>query len=168
MAGAVPALTASPSGAAAMFEVAGATALIYLFLIVAIRLVARRQLGQLTVVDLVVVLVLGSSVETAMIHGDASLPAGLVSAGTLLVLNRVLTALFLRSTRLSHLVNGGPVLLVHDGEVVEEHLRRAGMTRPDLLAALRGRGFESTVGVGSAVLETDGSLSVVAQRPKQA
>jgi uncharacterized membrane protein YcaP (DUF421 family) len=163
MTGDVPALAQSPSGAIPMLEVAGATALIYLFLIVAIRLVARRQLGQLTVLDLVVVLVLGSSVETAMIHGNTSLLAGLVSAGTLLALNRLLTWLFLRSARLSHLVNGGPVLLVHDGQVIEEHLRRAGMTSQDLLAALRGRGFDGTTGVGSAVLETDGTVTVCAE-----
>jgi uncharacterized membrane protein YcaP (DUF421 family) len=164
MAGAVSALVHVPSGVVAMLEVGGATALIYLFLIAAIRLVARRQLGQLTVVDLVVVLVLGSSVETAMIHGDTSLPAGLVSAGTLLALNRILTWAFLRSPRLSHLVNGGPVLLVHDGQVIEGHLRRVGMTSEDVLAALRGRGFDGTTGVGSAVLETDGTVTVVPER----
>ena len=164
MAGDVSAVAPSPSGALAMLEVGGATALIYLFLIVALRLVARRQLGQLTVVDLVVVLVLGSSVETAMIHGNTSLPAGLVSAGTLLVLNRLLTWLFLRSRGLSHLVNGGPVLLVHDGQVIDDHLRRVGMTSLDVLAALRGRGFDGTPGVGSAVLETDGTVTVVPEQ----
>jgi uncharacterized membrane protein YcaP (DUF421 family) len=168
MTGAVSALAHAPSGVVALLEVGGATALIYLFLIVAIRLVARRQLGQLTVVDLVVVLVLGSSVETAMIHGDTSLPAGLVSAGTLLALNRVLTWTFLRSPRLSHLVNGGPLLLVHDGQIIEDHVRRVGMTSDDVLAALRGRGFDGTTGVGSAVLETDGTVTVVPERAQGA
>src|SRR5229473_6522292 len=74
--------------------VAGSTAAIYLFLLVLLRLFGRRQLGQLTVIDLVVVLLLGSAVETAMIHGDVSLPAGLASAATLLVLNRILTVVF--------------------------------------------------------------------------
>ena len=147
--------------------VAGSTAAIYLFLIGAMRLVARRQLGQLTVIDLVVVLVLGSSVETAMIHGDTSLVAGLVSASTLLVLNRLLTWVFLRSPRLSHLVNGGPILLVHGGRAIAEHLRRVGMTGDDLAAALRSRGFDGADGVASAVLETDGSLSVVPAPPAQ-
>src|SRR5437764_4438202 len=96
--------------------VAGSTAAIYLFLIVLLRLFGRRQLGQLTVIDLVVVLLLGSAVETAMIHGDVSLPAGLASAATLLVLNRILTVTFLHSERLRHLVDGGPVLLVHGGK----------------------------------------------------
>jgi uncharacterized membrane protein YcaP (DUF421 family) len=144
-----------------LLVVSATTAAIYLFLTAAMRLLSRRQLGQLTVIDLVVVLVLGSSVETAMIHGDTSLPAGLVCAATLLVLNRVLTWAFLRSSRLNHLVNGGPVLLVHQGEPVQEHLRRVGMTTEDLMAALRGRGYDGTKDVGEAVLETDGTVTVL-------
>jgi uncharacterized membrane protein YcaP (DUF421 family) len=148
-----------------MLVVAATTAAIYVFLTVAMRLLSRRQLGQLTVIDLVVVLVLGSSVETAMIHGNTSLRAGLVSAATLLVLNRLLTLAFLRSKRLNHIVNGGPVLLVHHGEAVDEHLRRVGMTEDDLLAALRGRGYDGTTGVREAVLETDGTVTVMPETP---
>ena len=120
--------------------VAGTTAVIYLFLITLLRLFGRRELAQLSVLDRIVVLLLGSAVETSMIHGDLSLPAGLVSAGTLIVLNKLLSLVFLASPRLSHLVNGGPVLLVHNGKVLDSHLRRGGLTRDDLGAALRGRG----------------------------
>ncbi len=143
--------------------VAASTAAIYLFLITLLRLAGRRQLAQLSALDLVVVLLLGSAVETAMIHGDTSLLAGLVSASTLLVLNRLLTLAFLRSERLSQLVNGGPILLVHEGRVLESHLARAGLTTPDLDAALRGRGYDGPAGVEDAVLETDGTISVVGE-----
>jgi uncharacterized membrane protein YcaP (DUF421 family) len=149
------------TGMTPLFEAVGATAGLYLFLIVLLRTFGRRQLGQLTVVDLVVVLLLGSAVETAMIHGNTSLPVGLASAATLLIVNRVLTLVFLRSDRLAHLVNGGPVLLVRNGRVLDEHLLRAGMTEADLLEALRSRGFAGPTGVDAAVLETDGSVSVV-------
>jgi uncharacterized membrane protein YcaP (DUF421 family) len=141
--------------------VAATTAGIYLFLVVLLRVFGRRQLGQLTVVDILVVLLLGSAVETAMIHGDVSLAAGLVSAGTLLVLNRALTWALLRSGRFAHLVSGGPLLLVHDGTPVAQHLRRAGMTTEDLAEALRDRGYDSLDGVRDAILETDGSVSVI-------
>jgi uncharacterized membrane protein YcaP (DUF421 family) len=141
--------------------VAGSTAAIYLFLIILLRVFGRRQLGQLTVIDLVVVILLGSAVETAMIHGDVTLPAGLASAATLLVLNRILTVVFLRSERLSHLVGGGPVLLVHEGRPVPEHLRRVGMTHDDLVEALRARGYSGPAEVREAILETDGSVSVI-------
>src|SRR5260370_33854896 len=104
------------------------------------RLIGGRQLAQLSGLDLVVVLLLGSAVETAMIHGDLSLAAGLVSAATLLVLNRLLTLVFLRIPRLSVLVNGGPILLVHDGTVIEAHLRRGGLRHDHVGAARRARG----------------------------
>jgi uncharacterized membrane protein YcaP (DUF421 family) len=134
------------------------------FLIVALRVFGRRQTGQLTVIDLVVVLLLGSAVDTAMIRGDTTLPVGLTSAATLLVMNRVLSWVFLQSNRLSHLVNGGPVLLVHDGAVVEEHLRWAGMTCEDLAESLWARGYDSVERVRTAVLETDGTVSVVSTK----
>jgi uncharacterized membrane protein YcaP (DUF421 family) len=157
-------VAASSSSVGALLIVAGSTAGIYLFLITILRIAGRRQLAQLSALDLVVVLLLGSAVETAMIHGDLSLAAGFVAAATLLVLNRLLTLVFLRIPRLSQLVNGGPILLVHDGEVIEEHLQRVGLTRPDLDAALRARGFADPDGVRDAVLETDGSITVVAAR----
>jgi uncharacterized membrane protein YcaP (DUF421 family) len=144
-----------------MLEAAAATASLYLFLVVVLRVLGRRQLGQLTVIDLVVVLLLGSAVETAMINGNTSLPVGLASAATLLILNRGLAIVFLRSSQLAHLVNGGPVLLVHDGRVIDEHLVRVGMTRADLVEALRSRGFTGTQSVRDAVLETDGTVAVV-------
>jgi uncharacterized membrane protein YcaP (DUF421 family) len=161
----VPTVAAdSSSSMGTLLIVAGSTAAIYLFLITILRFVGRRQLAQLSALDLVVFLLLGSAVETAMIHGDVSLAAGLVSAATLLILNRLLTLVFLHAPQLSHLVNGGPVLLVHDGTVIEEHLRRVGLTHPDLDAALRSRGFASSDGVREAVLETDGSITVVGER----
>jgi uncharacterized membrane protein YcaP (DUF421 family) len=150
-----------PAGVRSIAIVAGSTTTIYLFLIVLLRVFGRRQLGQLTVIDLVVVLTLGSAVETSLIHGDVSLPAGLASAATLLVLNRILTFTFLHSARLRHLVGGGPVLLVHEGSPVEEHLRRVGMTHADLEEALRSRGCSSPGECQEAILETDGTVSVI-------
>src|SRR5438445_9832222 len=131
--------------------VAGSTAAIYLFLLLLLRLFGRRQLGQLTVIDLVVVLLLGSAVETAMIHGNVSLPAGFASAGSLLLMNRLLTAVFLRSERFCNLVGGGPGLLVHEGRPVEEHLRRVGVTHTDLEEALRARGYGAPANVREAI-----------------
>jgi len=145
--------------------VAGTTTVIYLFLIALLRIFGRRELAQLTIVDLIVVLILGSAVETAMIHGNLTLPAGLTSAATLLVLNRLLTLVFLRSDRLRHLVGGGPVLLVHNGAVVEEHLRRTGMSPADVTEAVRGRGYDDLAQVRFAVLETDGEVTVVPTTP---
>src|SRR5690348_18122795 len=100
------------------------TLIIYLFLALTLRFISLRQLGQLTVIDLVIIILLGSAVETAMVAADTSLPAGLVSASVLLFTNRLLTWTFCRSKRLRHMAGSSAILLVHDGQFVEEHLRR--------------------------------------------
>lgn len=146
--------------------VAVSTAAIYLFLTALLRIFGRRQLGQLTVIDVVVVLLLGSSVETAMIHGDVTLPAGLVCAATLLVVNRTLTRVLFRRPRLVKLIDGEPVLLINEGKPVAEHLRRAGMTERDLGQALRTHGYSKASEVRYATLEPDGSVSMIPRDPE--
>jgi uncharacterized membrane protein YcaP (DUF421 family) len=142
------------------------TLALYMFLIAALRLLGRRQMGQLTVVDLTIIILLGSAVETAMIAGDTSLAAGLVSAATLLVANRLLAFLLCRSRRLRHLVAGEPVLLIHNGQFVEEHLKRMGLLESEVLTAIRERGCGGLEEVRFAVLEPDGSINVVSTDAK--
>ncbi|MBV8161600.1 MAG: DUF421 domain-containing protein [Acidimicrobiia bacterium] len=141
--------------------VAAHTAAIFAFLIVALRTFGRGALPQLRVADLAVILLLGSAIETAMVAGDTSLAAGLVSAGTLLALNALLGRVLFRSPRLRHLIGGAPLLLVHDGRVLPGHLRRAGMSVADLDEALRERGECAVADLREAVLEPDGSVNVV-------
>jgi uncharacterized membrane protein YcaP (DUF421 family) len=134
---------------------------IYLFLVLTLRLAGRRPLGQLNVIDLVIVLVLGSAVETAMVNGNTTLLAGLACASTLLFANRLLSQLFWRSRWLRHFVGAVPILLVQDGQFIEEHLRRVGLTHADVLEALREREEPGIEGIKLAVLETDGTINVV-------
>ncbi len=141
--------------------VAANSAAIYLFLIVAVRLAGRRQLGQLTPLDLLVLILLGSAVETAMVRADTSLVAGLVSAITLLVVNRLLTWAMLKSEAFRHLVGSGPLLLVHDGKFVDENLKRLGMSKEDVIEAIRERECASIKELRYAVFEPDGEINVV-------
>ena len=142
------------------------TVAIYIFLIVSLRFMGRRHLGQLTVLDLVIVILLGSAVETAMVAGNTSLPAGLVSSSTLLALNYGLGLILLRSKKLRHLIGGGPILLVHFGHFVEENLLRAGLTHADVLQAIHERDEAGIESVKFAVLEVDGAINVVPMSAK--
>src|SRR5262245_25675484 len=137
------------------------TVVIYAFLIVCLSLLSRRQIAQLTAIELLIILVLGSAVETAMVAGNTSLAAGLVSAGTLLLANRLLTLLLARWRWLRRLIVGGPLILVRDGRLVPRNLRRAGLTEDDVLAGIRERGYASLDEVRFGVLEIDGSIAVV-------
>lgn len=137
------------------------TVAIYLFLIVGLRFVGRRQLGQLTIIDLVVIILLGSAVETAMVAGNTTLPAGIVSAGTLLLTNRLLAVLAYRSKRIRHFVAGQKMLLVNNGHIVEENLRRSGITVDDLAIAFRARGHCDISEIRYAIMEADGTINVI-------
>ena len=148
----------------ALIPVAEHTIAIYLFLIVALRLIGRRLTGQLTVVDLAIIILLGSAVETAMVAGNVSLPAGLVSASILLVVNRLLTLLVLRSKRWRHLLGIGPILLVQNGHFIEDHLRRVGLSEADVLEAIREREKADLDDVRFAIMEPDGEINVITHK----
>lgn len=144
-----------------MLWVAMHTVVIYFFLIFLMRTIGQRTLGQLSVVDLVIVIVMGSAVETAMVNGDTSLQAGLVCASTLLVANRTLAFFVVRSRRFRKLVVGNPMILVHNGKFIEDHLRRAGLTEEDVMEALREREENKLDDILFAILEVDGTINVV-------
>lgn len=145
-----------------MVEIAGRTAVVYVAVLAGIRLGGRRELGQLTPFDLVVVLLVANAVQNAMVGPDTSLAGGLVSATTLLVVNAGVGRLRLRSVRVRQLVEGQPVVLIHHGELLEASLKREGVTEDELVAAIREHGQVGDIAdVDLAVLETDGSVSVV-------
>lgn len=144
-----------------LLTVALHTAVIVALLLAALRTFGRRSLLQLTIVQTVAVLLLGSAVETAMVAGDTSLAAGLVSAAVLLLLNRAISVAFARLPRLRHRVAGVPVLLVHDGRVQPRQLRRAGLTEADLEEALRERGEDDVTSLRAVVLEPNGAIHAI-------
>jgi uncharacterized membrane protein YcaP (DUF421 family) len=142
-------------------EVAINSAIIYAFLVIAVGLIGRRQLGQLSSLDLVVLILLGSAVETAMVRANTSLTAGLVSATTLLILNKLLTFAMTKSRRLRHLAGQGPLVLVHNGKFIQSHLDQLGLTKTDVVEAMRARDCASIEDVRYAVFEANGEVHIV-------
>jgi uncharacterized membrane protein YcaP (DUF421 family) len=125
----------------------------------------KRELGQMNIYDLVLIIVLANAVQDAMLGEDNTLAGGLVSATTLLILNRLFTLIVLRSARFERYLLGQPVLILNDGELLEEKMRREGVTREQVLAALREHGLSDLEQAHMCVLEVDGTISVV---PKEA
>lgn len=137
------------------------TLAVYLVIFVGLRLSGKREIGQMTVFDLVVLLLIANAVQNAMVGPDTSLIGGILAAVTLLLANAGVARLRLRWPRLRRLVEGTPTLLVLHGEVIPEHMRREGIDEESLLAAFREHGVTEISGVEMAVLEIDGSISVV-------
>jgi uncharacterized membrane protein YcaP (DUF421 family) len=121
----------------------------------------KRELGQMSLYDLVMIVVLGNAVQNAMINNDNTLGGGLVAATVLLLLNRLLNALTSRSKRIEHLLVGEPALLVSDGALLGSAMKRQGVTVEQVMAALREHGLEDLGQVHTCVLEVDGTMSVV-------
>jgi uncharacterized membrane protein YcaP (DUF421 family) len=137
------------------------TAVVYLVALIGLRLAGKREMGQMTVFDLVVLLLIANAVQNAMVGPDTSLTGGVLAAVVLLVVNAAVARLRLHWPRLRRLVEGSPTLLVLHGEVLADHLRREGLDQETLEAALREHGVADVADVEMAVLEIDGSISVV-------
>jgi uncharacterized membrane protein YcaP (DUF421 family) len=137
------------------------TVAVYLVILIGLRLAGKRELGQMTVFDLVVLLLIANAVQNAMVGPDTSLLGGLLAAVMLLFLNAIIARLRLRSPLLRRLVEGKPTLLVLRGEPILDHLRRESIDQETLEAALREHGVNDLTDVEMAVLEIDGSISVV-------
>jgi len=137
---------------------------VYAFLLVLLRLTGKRQVGQLAPFDLVLLLVLSNAVQNSMNGGDNSLVGGLISAVTLVLLNGLLGVLTYRSKNLEDLVEGQPMVLIHNGKLYSKVLRQAKLTHHELDSALRRAGCTCVEDVHTAVLENNGSISVVARK----
>src|SRR5215510_8280750 len=143
------------------WELVVRAAVVYAFLIVLLRLTGKRQIGQLAPFDLVLLLVLSNAVQNSMNAGDNSLVGGLLSAGTLVVLNYSVGYATFKNKTLEALVEGRPQVVIHNGRVFEDVMRRAKLTHHELSAALRQAGCSCADDVQVAILENNGSISVV-------
>jgi uncharacterized membrane protein YcaP (DUF421 family) len=142
------------------------TVVVYLVLLLLLRLAGKRELGQMTPFDLVVLLVISNAVQNAMVGSDTSLTGGLLAAATLLAVNRLVDQLGAQSGWIRHRLIGEPTLLVHEGRFVADHLRREGVTEEAVMQALRAHGMDDLHAVKLAVLEVDGTISVVPSEAK--
>lgn len=141
--------------------IVGRTFICYLFVLVALRMLGTRELGRMTAYDFVLVVVIANAVQNALVGGDNTLVGGLASALTLLAMNYGFTYLLNRFPRLEKHVVGEPVVLISDGQARWDLMQREGVTRDELMAALREHGVENLTNVRLAVLEVDGTISVV-------
>jgi uncharacterized membrane protein YcaP (DUF421 family) len=137
---------------------------VYMFLLVLLRLTGKRQVGQLAPFDLVLLLVLSNSVQNAMNGGDNSITAGLILASTLIGLNWCVGWLTYRNKRLELLVEGKPLILIHDGKLDTHIMETVQLTRHELEAALRVEGCCGPDDVRFAVLENNGHITVVPKK----
>jgi uncharacterized membrane protein YcaP (DUF421 family) len=139
------------------------TGIIYLVVLLGLRLLGKRHVAQLSLVDFVLVLLISNAVQNAMVGDDSSLWGGIIAAVTLLVINYIITIIMMRFRKADIMLEGTPTLLVHNGSVIHDHLMKEQLSVEELERAIREHGFESIAQVKMAVMELDGTISVISR-----
>jgi uncharacterized membrane protein YcaP (DUF421 family) len=138
---------------------------VYAFLIVGLRLSGKRELVQLNPFDLVVLLTLSNTVQNAIIGDDNSVTGGIIGATSLLVINYLVVRFLYKHRSLDQLIEGRADVLIEDGKVKTQHLKKELITMAQLEAAARKQGFESLSEVQQCVLEPGGTISFIGKKP---
>jgi len=139
--------------------------IVYAFLIVSLRLAGKRELAQLNPFDLVVLLTISNTVQNAIIGEDNSVTGGLIGAATLLLVNHIVVRYLYSHERLEELIVGEEDVLMADGTILPDRLKRELITLPEFEAAAHRQGFAALDEVERAILEPGGGICFFAKKP---
>ena len=134
--------------------------IVYFALLFLLRLTGKRQIGQLSPFDLILLLLISEAVQNSIVASDDSLIGGLIAVATLIAANYLVGLATFKSRRLERAVDGRPQVLIHEGKIFEDVMRESKMTRKELDTALRHEGFFEISKIKLAILETNGEISV--------
>ena len=139
-------------------------AVVYFMVLIFIRFSGKRQVGQMTPFDLVLFLLISNAVQNSMNGGDNSITAGAILAATLILTSGAVGWATRRNRKLEKLIDGEAEILIHNGKLRPHALERAGLTQHDLLAALREADCAAIHDVHTAILETNGRITVLTRK----
>ncbi len=144
-----------------LVEVAGRTLLVYCSLLLAVRLLGKRLSAQATIAEIAVMLALGAIVAVPMQTPDRGIVPGLVVLTTMLALHSLVGRLAFGSDRIARIVQGQPTILVRDGVLVRDEMRRAAISREQLFAKLREAQIHHLGELKRVYLEASGDFSII-------
>jgi len=142
------------------WQFAARAAIVYIFILVLIRIGGKREVGQMGAGEFVAILLISNAVQNSMNGGDNSVTGGLIMATVIVLLSTLVAYLTYKSKTFERVIQGTPTLLVHKGQVLQDHLRRELLNESELRTILRHQGIHELNEVEEAVLESDGYVSV--------
>lgn len=137
------------------------TIILYLFVIAAIRLMGKRQVGELEPSELVLALLLADLAAVPMQDFGIPLISGIIPILTLMSLTMILSVLSMRNIRFRAVICGRPSIIIQDGKLLQEEMRRNRFTADELMEELRMKGHTDIAAIKYAILETNGQISVL-------
>jgi uncharacterized membrane protein YcaP (DUF421 family) len=142
-------------------DLVGRSIVVFFAILFVTRIVGRRELSSMEPFDLILLIITGDLMQQAVTQSDYSLSGGLTVLTTMALLTAALSYASFKVPKLRPVLDGEPIVLMHDGEVLERNLRRERITIDELLAQARQQQVGSLDQVRFAVLETNGRISVI-------
>jgi uncharacterized membrane protein YcaP (DUF421 family) len=136
-------------------------AVVYLAVLLLLRIGGKRQIGQMGTGEFVAILLISNAVQNAMNGGDNSITGGLILSTVIILLSMGIAYLTYRSKRWESWIQGRPRLLIHQGVVLQENLDKELMNTHELITILRRQGIHNLDEIQEAVLESNGSVSLI-------
>jgi uncharacterized membrane protein YcaP (DUF421 family) len=134
---------------------------LFCFILLLTRIIGRRELSSLAPFDLILLIVLGDSIQQGLTQDDYSVTGALIAISTLALLQRATSYLSFRFGFMRRLLEGEPIVIVQDGRLIESNLRRERLTPSDVAEEARANQIDSLDSVRWAVLEPNGSISFI-------
>ena len=134
---------------------------VYLFLLLGLRITGKRQISQFSSFDFILLLILSNSVQNSMNGGDNSLTGGLLLALVLIGLNWLLGIIVFKIRKVESFIQGKPEVLIHNGKIFEETMKKEKITHDEIYSVLRKNGLDKITEVKFLILETNGEMSVI-------
>ena len=143
------------------------TIILYIVVVVSLRFMGKRQLGQLQPSEVVIAMMISEVATIPMENVDTPLVLGLIPTITLIIAEAAFSFFTLRSRRIRKIFSGSPTLLIEKGRVLEKEMEKMRFNIDDLLEEIRGAGYANISDVEYAIIETNGLLSVIPKSSKR-
>ncbi|HUM50742.1 MAG TPA: DUF421 domain-containing protein [Chitinophagales bacterium] len=150
-----------------LLNIAFRSSVVYIFMVASFRIFGKRELSQLSITDLSLVVLISNAVQNAMVGENTSLIGGLTAGVVLFALNMVVSFLMFRFKPIRNLIQSEPVTLIYNGKILDKNLKDVLLTDDELLAAVREHGVSAIQDVSLAVMEVDGNISVISEDGNQ-
>lgn len=134
---------------------------VFFFLLLLVRISGKRDVGEMSPADLILLLLLSANVHTSLSGDDKSLLGGMIGAAALMITNHILNRIAFKKKRFEKILKGYPEVIIHNGKPCEDVMKKHLLSELQLGMAIRKEGVEDIDDVKYAVLETDGSISVI-------
>lgn len=133
---------------------------VYFALLFLLRITGKRQIGQLSPFDLILLLLISEAVQNAIVADDKSIIGGLIAVVTLIGINYLVGLATFKNKRVETFMEGRPQVIIHDGKIFEDVMNEARLTQQELHSAMRHQGYFEVKEVKLAILEPNGTVSI--------